>query len=118
MLYRFRPVGIHRADTAAGLHDGPLYQPSCPWERHHVIDAGSAAGLAEQGDVVRVSAESADVFADPHKSGQLVLYAEVARGFAFLLKLRGDEIAEDVQPVGDRYHDDAPFAEAFTIVAV
>ena len=69
-------------------------------------DFGAAAGLSEDGHVLRVSAEASDVVMNPLQGGHQVVGACVA-GVGVLLPERGQvAVAQDVEPVvhGDHHH--------------
>ena len=73
---------------------------------HQVEHLGPAAGLAEDGHVVRVAAEARDVLVDPLQSGHQICVARVG-GVLVLLPVGGQvQVAQDVQPVvqGDHHH--------------
>ena len=77
--------------------------------REVVDHAVPARALPEDGDVVAVAAEGADVGLDPHDGGALIHDAEVAGAGARGARgeLGAAHEAEDVQAVVERDHDDA-----------
>ena len=73
-----------------------------------------AGGLAEQGDVGRIPAETRDVGLDPTQGGELILQAVIARR-TFLIERRMSEEAEHPEPIVEADDDDALAGERRTV---
>ena len=82
----------------------------------HGVDLSAAAGLAEDGHIVRVAAESGDVLMDPAQGFHQVGLAQVAAVGILPAVFAQVEIAQDVQPVVHRHHHHVP--ELGELVAV
>ena len=103
-------------DTA--LDDGLVEEARGGGHLHKRVDLHAAAGLAEDGDVVRVAAETGDVVPHPPQGHDDVVHARGAGEGVLLSKFGEVEIAQDVQPVvdGDHHHV-SPAAEILAVIA-
>ena len=84
---------------AAALHDALMEQAVRRRGLHQRPDLHTAAGLAEQRDVFRVTAEVCDIFVNPLQSCDHIGVAGVAGILIFLAERGKVEIAEDIEAV-------------------
>lgn len=84
----------------------------------HLFDVLRACGLAEDSDIVGVTAERCDVFVDPLQGEDLIQEAVIAGGVlrGFDGECRMSEKAEDAEAVIDRHDKDAVSGQGSVVV--
>src|SRR5919197_67316 len=94
----------------AALRDGPPEETSCAGHRQQGSDTHGPIRLAEDGDVLGVTAEGGDVLAHPFQGGDLVEQAAIGHSAVQV------EDAVHAEAVVDSDADHAVAGEAATIV--
>ena len=91
-------AGDEVIDTAA-LHDALMEQAVRRRGRHQRPDLHTAAGLTENRNILRVSAECRDIVMYPLQCSYHICVSCIRRIFVFFAKRREIEITEDIQPM-------------------
>ena len=82
-----------------------MEQTVCLRHLHERPDLCPAAGLAENGHIVRISAKTADVVTHPLKSCNDIQISCIGRSLILFSKGGEVQITKHVQPVVQRHHD-------------
>src|SRR3546814_15848421 len=101
-----RPPRSKRTDTLYPYTTRVRCQPPGSGHRHQRRDLGAAARLAEKGDIAGIAAEGRDVPPHPLEREDQIELPRIAAVRETRIEPREIEIAERVQPVVDRDHDD------------
>ena len=80
-------------------------------------DLGAAAGLAEDGDVLRVAPKAGDVLLHPAQGLHQIGHAHIYAVPVFLPEIEHVQIAEGVQAVIDRHHQAVLLGQVEAVVA-
>ena len=98
-------------DGRAALADGSVKQAFCRGHRHQGGHFSAAAGLPEDRDIARIAAEIGDVIPHPFERQHDIAMPGVAGIGIFRAADIGEiKIAENIEPMVDRDHNDVAFA--------
>ena len=110
-------VGVEapRAQPSAALDDGSGHEVPGEGRDEECLHAHGTGALAEDGDMLRVSAKGLDVVLDPLQSGNLVHEAIVSALALFGREFRMAQEAQRAQAVIDGYEDDSPLGPLVSV---
>ena len=89
----------------AALNDPFMEKTVCLRHLHERPDLCPAAGLTENGHIVRISAKAANIVMYPLKRRNDIQISCIGRGFILFSKGREIEITKHIQPVVQRHYD-------------
>ena len=115
---QLRRVGNRRRERSAAFADDPMEEAFGQWRYHKVVGGDGPRGLTEDGHVVRIAAESRDVFLYPLQRRDLVEQSVVARCVMFGLRAEFRQCKESEFPesVVDRDQHNAFFGKLGSVV--
>ena len=109
-------LGVDVEDGAAHYYR-LVEEAFCRRHTHQCPDLAAASGLAEDGDVGRVSAECLDIVTDPFEGLHYVQHPDHSGMLVFLPEGGEVQESEDVEPVVQAHDDDILLGEAHSGVA-
>ncbi len=109
---------LHGFELASAFANHPVEQSAREGASRQQVGAPGAGRLAEDGDRLRIAAESRDILLHPLQGGDLIEQAEIGGsgviGFPGQFRMR--EETEHAQAIVDGHHDDTLPGQLFAIV--